>query len=539
MARIGTVGYLNARPLTDRVDIDRHTLLLAHPAEVSRLLRDGEVDVALVPVAAALDDPDYRVVPGWCIGAEGPVASVLLVAETEPEQWTKVVLDGVSRTSVVLAQLLLKHGPLAARVRPDLVIERVAPNQAVLQAKKGTAAVMIGDAARALPDRLGVRLDLAELWTQWTGLPFVFAVWAGRADLDPAVVEDLIVAGRRGVAGIDDKYAGADLRYLTQNLRYPLDDAALTGLRRFGALAHQAGLVPRADLELYAPVSPPRPAGLDALLARALEGSALPVGDLLTLLRHAPVAELAAAAELRRLELHPGDAVGLLREAVLPAEAPVASLAEAVRLGATRIRLEGPVDAARVAEVAAACPGCALAVDAMPEDPAALAAAGLTDVIEPVGSLADRVRGEAGPAAAWLHGASLAAGAGLRLEATVALGRGESEEELAAHLLRLRELPGLHAVRVWAAAAPGPFGSVANTATDVVRVTALARLVLPGAVHVEAAPESEGLGMMQVALRAGADHAGVVRVGATEAAEEGRRTLLVREPRDVGLQLGG
>ena len=97
MARIGTVGYLNARPLSDQVDIDRHTLLLAHPAEVARMLRDGEVDVALVPVAAVLGEPGCASSPGSASASEGPGGgSVLLAAETPPEQWTKVVLDGAS-----------------------------------------------------------------------------------------------------------------------------------------------------------------------------------------------------------------------------------------------------------------------------------------------------------------------------------------------------------------------------------------------------------------------------------------------------------
>ncbi len=122
MTRIATVSYLNARPLTSRLDRSRFEILEGHPSEIADLLRRGEVDVALVPVAAALSDGDYRLLGEHCIGADGPVASVLLVAETPPEAWTEVVLDGVSRTSVTLARLILAEGPLAARVRADLVV---------------------------------------------------------------------------------------------------------------------------------------------------------------------------------------------------------------------------------------------------------------------------------------------------------------------------------------------------------------------------------------------------------------------------------
>ena len=85
-------------------------MIEAVPDDVATLLHEGEVDVALVPVAAILDGGDWRIVPGMAIGADGPVESVLLVAETPPEEWTGVLLDGESRTSAVLAQLLAHRG---------------------------------------------------------------------------------------------------------------------------------------------------------------------------------------------------------------------------------------------------------------------------------------------------------------------------------------------------------------------------------------------------------------------------------------------
>lgn len=519
MSRIGTVGYLNARPLSDHVDIDRHTLVKAHPAEVARMLRDREVDVALVPVAAVFSDPGtgipgsqpgYKIVPGFCIGSEGPVASVLIAAETPPEQWTKVVLDGVSRTSVVLARLLLEKGPLSQRVRKDLEIVQGAPNTAVGLAKKTVAAVMIGDAARQLPERLTVRIDLASEWREWTGLPFVFAVWAGRADLDPSVVQHLADVGAKGVAGLRDSYLGADLKYLTENLRYPLDDRALVGLRRFASLARNAGLLPSDEFELYGPEPmKPRP-DVDLLLARALDGGALPIGEVLALLRYAPVADLAAAADLKRRERYPGDVVQYRIDVVL-AEGDPETIRPAIVAGATRIRLVGPVDEARVRAVAKAYPGVAIEGGAPSDgDLGPLVAAGLTHVSEePVGAFSDRVRAAIGAPSAseWL---SWAIRSGLPLSATVAVGQGETEEELVAHLLRLRDLPGLVSVRVWAADGKGPLGSVANTATDHLRALTVARLVLPSAVRLAASPETEGLGMAQASLRAGCDHAGVI-----------------------------
>lgn len=528
MARIGSVGYLNARPLGDEIDMNRHTLTLGHPAEISRMLRAGEVDVALIPVAAALSDDDYRIVPGVCVGADGPVGSVLLVAERPVEEWTKVLLDGVSRTSAVLAELLLRHAPtFTERVRSDLSIERVEPDTALQRARGTTAALVIGDVARDVPARLGVRLDLALLWKSWTGLPFVFAVWAGRPSLSPEVVRHLAEAGRKGVRRIPEKYAGRDLDYLTNNLRYPLDDAALCGLRRFGALAKRAGLLGREDAELYGPGDKllARP-DVDRLLGRLLDGGALPAGDLAALLRHAPVAELFAAAELVRRAAFPGDAAGYRIE-VAAADATGAARAA----GATRVRL-GPAEATAGAIGALADQGWEVAVPwAVP--PTEARAAGAAAWVDEEGGAADRLRCRA--AAALPQDWRRARDAGLRVEAGLAVGRGETPEEIAAWLLFLREHAALlHTVRVWAHDAPGAFGDASNTATDHLRAVTLARLVLPKAVHLSAAPETEGLGMGQVSLRAGCDLAGAVRLEGAPEAWPARIAALEHHVREIG-----
>ena len=423
MAKIGTVGYLNARPLSDRIDVNLHTLVMAHPSEVARMLRDGEVDVALVPVAAALTDGDFRMVPRVAIGAEGPVHSVVLVGETPPEQWRRVRLDGVSRTSRVLARLLLTRGPLAERVRDDLVIEDVPPNEALQGAGGDVGALVIGDAARVLDTRWSVRIDLAEVWHSWTGLPFVFAVWAGRPDLDPRVVDHLAVAGEAGVAAVPHTYAGKDLHYLTQNLRYTLDDKALMGLRRFAAMAHQAGLVAREDVELYGPGEAriPHPA-VDAVLERALAGERLADAEVAMLFEHAPLSELAAAAHELRMQRHPSSTVPYVVGGLAGGE------------GAD------PWDAQPVA----------------------------VGVAQPV------------------------------------------VEQLLALRERQDRDGDVQAVRVWAPAAEGPYGSTPNTAADHLRAVALARIVLDNVTHCLASPATEGLGMAQASLRMGCDHLGAV-----------------------------
>lgn len=311
---LGWVGYSNARPIV--AGLDGVSLRGGHPSEVARWLADGEVALALLPVGALLSDEagsDWRVVPDICIGCDGAVESVLVAGESPPEAWTRVLLDGVSRTSVLLARLLLEHGPLKERLRPDLVIEEAPAGTGVEQARGTVATVVIGDAALQRPGRLSHTLDLGAEWKAWTGLPFVFAVWAGRPDVDPAVVERVRAAGMLGMAGLKDGSLLADAsederRYLTERIRYPLDDRATMGLLRFAALARRAGLVARDTVSLY---DPPRlrrrqdPGKVSLLLDRAVAGRPLTAHALAFLHAHAPLMELLVAANLRRAALHP------------------------------------------------------------------------------------------------------------------------------------------------------------------------------------------------------------------------------------------
>lgn len=320
-ARVGWVAYENAIPLTKHLeDVE---LRGGHPSEVARWLTDGEVDLALLPVGALLSDATpgaprgWSVVPDVCIGAEGAVESVLIAAETPPEQWTRVLLDGVSRTSVLLARLLLADGPLAARVGEVEIIE-VPPGTGVATATGTTATVVIGDAARALSGRLPYRVDLAEEWTAWTGLPFVFAVWAGRPDLDEAVVAHVRTAGLAGIAQVRDGSLltgmEADLQtYLRDRIRFALDDKATMGLLRFAALAKRAGLVERETFTLYdAPIgrNVSHAVQVDEVLAAAVAGRTLGADQIALVDRHADTMDLLTAAGARRRQLWGADEAG-------------------------------------------------------------------------------------------------------------------------------------------------------------------------------------------------------------------------------------
>jgi hypothetical protein len=177
----------------------------------------------------------------------------------------------------------------------DVEFVQVPPHTALDCVDQTTGALVIGDLARALPDHIDVRIDLAECWRAWTGLPFVFAVWAGRPNLPTAVVKDLQQAAQVGIAGIAERHEEPDRSYLTVHVRYGLGDRELMGLRRFAALAHRHGFLPHPEVSLYAPQGHIDRGGVRQLIDRALVGE-LTAEESASLAEFAPLHLLGMAA---------------------------------------------------------------------------------------------------------------------------------------------------------------------------------------------------------------------------------------------------
>ncbi len=563
--RVGAVGYTNAWPLTTRLDRIRYQASEDHPAEVARKLQAGEVDVGLVPVAAVLNDGDYKVLPGWCIGADGPVRSVVLAGTCPPEEWTEVLLDGVSRTSVVLAKLLLKDGPWK---RLDVRVRIVPPTTALDKAGGTVAALVIGDAARHLPGQFRFELDLAEAWTEWTGLPFVFAVWAGRPDLTLEDLSGLRSAAAEGMA-LRSALSEPERTYLTEDIRYQLDDRAMMGLRRFAALGARAGLLRQTELRLYAPpgrIRPRRP-DTDTLLARGAAGERLGFDEALQLY-DAPLSDLGTAANLRRWALHPTDDVTYIisrninytnvcvtackfcsfyrpknhREAYVLTQQQVHDKCdELVRAGGIEVLLQGglhrelgidyyerlfryikanfPLDlhALSPEEVFHVMKISDLSMD---ETLDRLAAAGMDSL--PGGGaevLVDSIRKQIAPLKCttqqWLDVMEAAHQRGMTSSATLMFGMMETPAHRIEHLLRLRDLQdrtnGFVAFICWTFqpehnyVEPGD-----NTAGDYLRVNALSRLVLDSFRNLQASWVTQGPGIAQASLHMGCNDFGSV-----------------------------
>jgi cyclic dehypoxanthinyl futalosine synthase len=343
--RVAAVSFLNARPITYGLERglggDRFELSFELPSRCAQLLAAGEVDLGLVPTAAYAESPvELRAVPGIAIASFGPVRTVLLVSDVPWTELDEIALDGASRSSAALLRLLCRDRGLAPRFRE-------VPHDAVLDAASGrTGVLVIGDAGFAAAQRHAHVVDLGEAWRETTGLPFVYAVWAGRPGVlgsdEIGILQQSLSEGMIHRAEIARAWAEAappDLspsagaptlyeRYLTENIRDRLGSEELSGIAAFFERGHAAGLLPaRARLRLYehaitgnnparldgraapAAVKPARAHSLDTLLADAAAGARLSPQDGLRLYAETPTLELGVAADQRRRALHAGNEV--------------------------------------------------------------------------------------------------------------------------------------------------------------------------------------------------------------------------------------
>lgn len=250
VVRLGAVDYLNARPLVYGLELHsrRFSLRFDVPSKCAALLHEGSIDVGMIPSIEYLRGREaYRVAPGLAIVSEGPVASVALFTSRPVGAIRTIAADTSSRTSNALLQILCYE---VFGVDAELV--PMAPDPS-LMLRRCDGALLIGDPALFFDyQNAGVtKVDLGREWTRLTGLPFVWAFWAGRAGaLSSDDVGELREARDRGIQASDAiavEYCGRERAargqaYLRENIRYTLGTREEAGLVRFYDLAVRHGV---------------------------------------------------------------------------------------------------------------------------------------------------------------------------------------------------------------------------------------------------------------------------------------------------------
>lgn len=231
MLRISAVSYINAKPFVYGIEksgfLKNYSLSLDIPSVCAEKLMKGKVDIGLAPVAIIPKLKKYFIFPDFCIGADGPVSSVMLYSEVPLNEIKTVYLDYQSRTSVMLVKILAKY------------FWKISP--AWKEAKKGyeekikgtTAGVIIGDRNFSINKKFSHAYDLSEQWKFFTGLPFVFACWISNKKLDESVAMAFSKSLKFGISNTNKVVKGLQkqydekmiLHYLNNNINYHFDNS--------------------------------------------------------------------------------------------------------------------------------------------------------------------------------------------------------------------------------------------------------------------------------------------------------------------------
>jgi chorismate dehydratase len=280
--RISIVEYLNTAPLvwgfTDGPLAGKYDLSFTVPSQCAEALRQGHVDVAIIPSIEYQRIDNIAVLPGMAVAAKNEVRSILVVAKKPIELAKRIALDTSSRASQALVRILADG---LWNIHPEFM--DAAPD-ATEMLKAADAALIIGDPALRIamkmealaakvasgedcckgdPEDMPVPgfettfvYDVAYQWREMTGKPCVLAIWAGRPEvLTPEVVADFHASKQYGISRMREISEAAAIkldmppreleRYLTENIHFDLEEEYLEGLRLYYDKAAAIGLIPR------------------------------------------------------------------------------------------------------------------------------------------------------------------------------------------------------------------------------------------------------------------------------------------------------
>ena len=255
--RVGAVSFLNTKPLiypllNGQLQTDEIALSVKVPSHLAIQLNNDELDIGLIPIIeyfrANATGAGYRILPDMAIGSRGRVLSIQLFSRVPIQDIQQVALDTSSRSSVGLLQILLAE---KYQIRPTF---RVCDPSIDLTLTDTDAVMLIGDAALKNLGATEYSVDLGAEWQELTGLPFVYACWVARQDVNLGNVPKLLLESKilgvkqiPEIARIEAEKLGFPETlcrdYLQNHINYDLDQTAIAGLELYYKLAVKHKLV--------------------------------------------------------------------------------------------------------------------------------------------------------------------------------------------------------------------------------------------------------------------------------------------------------
>ena len=225
------------------------------PRELGREAESGGVDLGLMATGdyLRLQDRFEPLEPPMGVATRGAVHSVLMFSRRPAGSLAQAAISVTpeTSTSIRLLRLLLD-------VRRGLPGVRYVRG---LEPAQADAMLMIGDQAMRMrakrPEGFTHTLDLGTDWLEWTGLSFVYAIWAVRRSLAPelknemgAFMESSLAAGLADLPAVarqqtDPGWTAEETEAYLRRFHYRLGPEHLRGMERFEALLREHGLVDR------------------------------------------------------------------------------------------------------------------------------------------------------------------------------------------------------------------------------------------------------------------------------------------------------
>ncbi len=238
--KITAVSYLNTKPFVYGIlhsdIINKIEFSLDFPSICAAKLKEGSVDIGLVPVAVIPEINDAKIITDYCISSSGKVRTVILASNVPLSEINTIILDYQSRTSVRLVQILAKK---YWQINPRW--ERAESDYLQRNFDGTTAAVVIGDRVFEAEKKFSYIYDLGEEWQKMTGLDFVFACWIAHKAIDPEFIAELnkaLLYGQTHLAEViaenNPLYPDCNLdEYYRENIIYDFDQSKKKGLELF------------------------------------------------------------------------------------------------------------------------------------------------------------------------------------------------------------------------------------------------------------------------------------------------------------------
>ena len=260
--KVGAVSFLNTKPLIYPLSENPQfpgseaiKLSLAVPSRLAAELKAGDIDIGLIPIIEYFrTDSEYRILRDISLCSRGPVLSIQLFSRVPIPDIRSVALDTSSRSSRALVQIVLTE---KYNLHPEF---HSCPPTINPQEADTDAVLLIGNAALKRLHATDYSLDLGTEWTTLTGLPFVYACWVARKDVELGQIPQVLLNAKEcgikkipEIAQIESQRLGFPESlcrdYLTKHIFYELGASEIAGLKKFYELAVKYNLA-QPDVKL-------------------------------------------------------------------------------------------------------------------------------------------------------------------------------------------------------------------------------------------------------------------------------------------------